>query len=130
MTSRRDLAKGAAWAAPVLMIAAAAPSIAASGSPTPPTGTADKCPGASDVPGGWPKQGYRLVMHGIDRTPGIADIVQGNGKRPLVVAGPTPLGGGSWEWVLDAASSPSSLTVTIVGYAPVVTPVSPHCGGG
>lgn len=124
---RRNIAKGAAWTLPVIAIAAAAPSLAASGSPAPPTGHADKCPGQSDVPGDWPKQGYRLVMHGIDDTPIIASITQNNGKVPDVVAGPTPLSPGSWEWVLDATSSPSSLTVTIVGYPPVVIPASPHC---
>lgn len=129
MVDRRTVAKGAAWTLPVIAIAAAAPSVAASSSPEPPTGFAEKCPGQSDVPGDWPKHGYRLVMNGIDSQPVIAQVTQNNGKTPLVVAGPTPLGGGSWEWVLDADSSPSSLTVTIVGYPTVVVPASPHCGG-
>lgn len=125
--SRRNVAKGVAWTLPVLTIAAAAPSLAASGSPAPPTGWADKCPGQSDVPDGWPKHGYRLVMNGVDKTPVIASITQNNGKVPDVVAGPTPLGGGSWEWVLDATSSPSSLIVTLLGYPMVTIPASPHC---
>ena len=128
MTDRRTVAKGVAWTLPVLTIAAAAPSLAASGSPTPtPAGWADKCPGASDVPGGWPKQGYRLVLSNVEGTPVIAHIEQGNGKTPDVVQGPTPLGGKTWEWVIDAKSSPSTLIVTLVGHMPATIKTHPHC---
>ena len=111
--NRRNLAKGAAWAAPVLMVAAAAPSVAAS---TPPptrvTGWAEKCPGASDVPGGWPKHGYRVVL-AITPEPSVVvpvEVTLGNGRWARIVTDATRTADG-WEFVVDAGSSPSTLTV-------------------
>lgn len=131
--NRRDLAKGAAWTAPAIMVAAAAPSLAAS--PTDPalSAAADKCPGASDVPGGWPKHGYRLTITGTAESPYGISVTLNNGKPATVVAGPTPTAPGVWEYVLDAGSSPSSLTV-LVGLANGTTETltakaSPHCEG-
>ena len=115
MIDRRNLAKGAAWAAPVLMVAAAAPSVAAS---TPPptrvTGFAMKCPGASDVPGGWPKNGYRVVL-AITPEPSVVvpvEVTLGNGKWARILGDATRTAHG-WEFVVDAGSSPSTLTVVV-----------------
>lgn len=112
---RRNLAKGAAWAAPVLMVAAAAPMVAASTSPpTRVTGWADKCPGASDVPGGWPKHGYRVVLV-VTPEPTIVmpiEVRLGNGKYATVITDAVRTADG-WEFVVDATSSPSSLTITV-----------------
>lgn len=129
--NRRTLAKGAAWTAPAIMVAAAAPSLAAS--PTDPdlSAAADKCPGQSDVPGGWPKHGYRLTITGTPEVPEWVEVVLNNGKPAPVVAGPTPTAPGQWEYVLDAQSSPSTLTVTVkVANRPPETltvKASPHC---
>ena len=126
---RRTLAKGAAWAAPAIMVAAAAPSLAAS-SDVHLTARADKCPGASDVPGGWPKHGYRLVITGTADAPLAVTVVLNNGKTATIVAGPTPVAPGEWEYVLDAQSSPSRLTVAVTlatGTQTLSVKASPHC---
>lgn len=64
--SRRSVAKGIAWTAPAITIAATAPALAASGSEAPVlvTGSswADKCQGESQISGGWSKQGYRIRL--------------------------------------------------------------------
>lgn len=140
--SRRTVATGVAWALPAVGLAAAAPSLAASapgdGPSTPTVDTttsfAEKCPGESAVPGGWPKQGYRLVLIVTPASapaPLITSVVLGNGKAGEVLPiGPTRLGGGAWEYVVAAQSSPSSLTVTYtIGDRPVLSatvPASPH----
>lgn len=148
--SRRHLAKGAAWPVPAVVIAAAAPSLAASGSSSPGDGgpgttppavveglsLADKCQGKSQVPGGWPKQGYRLeltVSPVTAPTPTISSITLSNGTPGEVPAvTPVQLRPGVWEYVVKAASSPSTLTVVYtVGAGPVQTArvhASPHCG--
>ena len=132
MIDRRNLAKGAAWAAPVLMVAAAAPMVAASTSPTPTvTGFADKCPGASDVPGGWPKHGYRVVLT-IRPAASVVVPVEvrlGNGRHATILTDATRTADG-WEFVVDANSSPSSLTVTANVDGSLVTlavKAHPHC---
>lgn len=135
---RRTLAKGAAWAAPVLTVAAAAPMVAASTSPTPtptPTvsGFAEKCPGKSDVPGGWPKHGYRVVLT-VRPEPSVVmpvDVRLGNGKYAKVITDATRIGEG-WEFVVDAKSSPSKMTVTANVDGSLVTvaiKAHPHCIG-
>lgn len=132
--SRRQVATGVAWTLPAITIAAAAPSLAASpDDPQVVAGHADKCPGASDVPGGWPKHGYRLTITGTAEAPYGISVTLNNGKPATVVAGPTPTAPGVWEYVLDAGSSPSSLTV-LVGLANGTTETltvkaSPHCDG-
>lgn len=139
--SRRSVAKGVAWTLPAVSIAAAAPSLAASDH-EPPTieessSYAEKCQGASQVPGGWPKQGYRLQVTVVPATapaPNLVSAVLGNGQSASIVAGPTALGPGLWEYVLDAGSSPSSITITYTigdGETRTATvPARPHCGGG
>lgn len=144
--SRRHLAKGAAWTVPAVTIAASAPSLAASQSsgedgPTPPVvvqgaSFAEKCQGQAQVPGGWPKQGYRMVLtvSSVDApAPTVASVVLGNGSAATVVAGPVSIGAGEWEYVVKASASPSTLTVTYTitdGTVRTVTiPASPHCGG-
>lgn len=127
---RRSLAKGVAWLAPAITVAAAAPSLAAS--PTEPprvTGAAWKCPGASDVPGGWPKHGYlvRLTTNAEVVVP--VEVTLGNGKHATIVGDTTPVPGG-FEFVVDAGSSPSTLTVHAVvdGHPTTVTvKAHPHC---
>ena len=113
--SRRNVTKGAAWAAPVLMVAAAAPMVAASTAPpTRVVGWADKCPGASDVPGDWPKHGYRVVLT-ITPEPTIVVPIQvtlGNKKYATIITDPVRTSDG-WEFVVDADSSPSTLTITV-----------------
>lgn len=148
--SRRHLAKGAAWTVPAVAIAASAPSLAASGSSSPGDGApgttppavvegmslADKCQGKSQVPGGWPKQGYRLELTVSPVTapaPTISSITLGNGSPGEVLAvTPVQLRPGVWEYVVRAASSPSTLTVTYaIGDGRVQTArvhASPHCG--
>lgn len=132
---RRSLAKGAAWAAPVLMVAAAAPSVAASSPPlTRVTGWADKCPGASDVPGGWPKHGYRVVLAITPEPTAVVpvEVTLGNGKLALVLTHPTRTADG-WEFVVDAGSSPSTLTITVDIDNTTHTfavKAHPHCTGG
>lgn len=136
--SRRSVAKGVAWTLPAVSIAAAAPSLAAS--PEEPvieesSSYAEKCQGASQVPGGWPKQGYRVQVTVVPATapaPDLLSAVLGNGQVATIVAGPTALGEGLWEYVLDAASSPSTITLTYtIGAGETKTatiPASPHCG--
>lgn len=129
--NRRTLARGVAWTTPAIMVAAAAPSLAASPTEVVLSATATKCPGASDVPGGFPKHGYLLTISGTAEAPYGITVTLSNGKPALVVAGPTPVAPGVWEYVLDAGSSPSTLTV-IVGLANGTTETltvkaSPHC---
>lgn len=132
---RRTLAKGAAWAAPVLTVAAAAPMVAASHTPSPTvTGWADKCPGASDVPGQWPKHGYRVVLT-VRPEPSVVvpvNVRLGNGKYAKVITDAIRSGEG-WEFVVDANSSPSSMTVTVNIDGSLVTvaiKAHPHCTEG
>lgn len=141
--SRRTLAKGVAWTLPAVSIAAAAPSLAASSEITEPSATvtsatsfADKCQGNSQVPGGWPKQGYRmhLVVDPVDAgAPDLISVTLGNGKAGTLLAGPTAVAPGVWEYAIQAQSSPSSLVVgyTIDGGAVQLATIqaSPHCGG-
>lgn len=133
MIDRRNLATGVAWAAPAITIAAAAPSLAASPTtPTPTvTGHADKCPGASDVPAGWPRHGYRVTLV-VSPEPSVVVPVEvrlGNRKHATILTDATRTSAG-WEFVVDAASSPSSLTVTanIDGsLRTVAVKARPHC---
>lgn len=147
--SRRHLAKGAAWTLPAVAIAAAAPSLAASGNgspgdddPQPPvvvqaSSFAQKCQGQAEVPGGWPKQGYRMVLTVSSPdapAPQVTSVVLGNGSTATVLdIAPVQLSPGVWEYVVKAASSPSSLTITYTigdGTTRTATiPASPHCGG-
>lgn len=129
---RRSLAKGVAWTLPAITIAAAAPSLAAS-PVTRVTGWAQKCPGASDVPGGWPKHGY-VVHLDVTPTPEVVvpiTVLLNNGKYGQIVTDATP-GGVGWSFVVDAGSSPSKLTVTVLidGTEHTVhVKAHPHCGG-
>lgn len=147
--SRRHLAKGAAWSLPAVAIAAAAPSLAASeagsrgsGDPQPPvviqaSSFAQKCQGQAEVPGGWPKQGYRMVLTVSSpdaAAPQVISVVLGNNKPGTVLdIAPVQLSPGVWEYVVKAASSPSSLTITYtIGDGTIRTATisaSPHCGG-
>ena len=127
--NRRSLAKGVAWTAPAVMVAAAAPSLAAS--PTAPkvTGSAWKCPGASDVPGGWPKHGYLIRLATDAEVVVPVEVTLGNGKHATVLTDATRTAHG-WEFVVDADSSPSTLTVHAVidGATHAVTvKAHPHC---
>lgn len=122
-----------AWAVPVVLVAAASPAFAAS-APVTVTGWADKCPGTSDVPGGFPKHGYRLVLtvSGDPSRVVVTEVVLGNGKRAQVLTQPVRTSSG-WEAVVDADSSPSTLTVTAVVDGQTVTAhldAYPHCTGG
>ena len=124
--NRRALAKGVAWTAPAIMVAAAAPSLAAS--PTAPkvTGSAWKCPGASDVPGGWPKHGYLVRLTTDAEVVVPVEVTLGNGKWARIVTDATPVPGG-FEFVVDAASSPSTLTVhAVVDGHPTTVTVKAH----
>lgn len=129
--SRRNVAKGSAWAAPVLMVAAAAPMVAAS-TPAPTViGWADKCSGASDVPGGWPTHGYRVVLIPNPSASVVmpVDVSLGNGKYAKVITDATRTGEG-WVFVVDAKSSPSKLTVTANvdgSLVAVAIKAHPHC---
>ena len=128
---RRNIVKGAAWAAPAITVAAPAPFLAASPQPTRVTGRADKCPGESDVPGGWPKHGYRVVL-AVTPEPSVVvpiQVILGNGKYATVLTDATRTEHG-WEFVVDADSSPSTLTVHAVidGATHAVTvKAHPHC---
>ena len=146
--SRRTLAKGVAWTAPAITIATAAPSLAASSSQVDPedpgvptiaegSSFAEKCQGNSQVPGDWPKQGYRVQLTVTPATapsPTLQTVTLGNGKSGTIIAGPTSLGEGLWEYVVDASSSPSSLILTYT-FAPdgatqtATIPARPNCGG-
>lgn len=135
MITRRNVTKGAAWTLPVLTVAGAAPAIAAS--PNPPeetrvSGYADKCPGASDVPGGYPKHGYRVVLD-IQPAPTIVvpiEVRQNNGKVAQILTDAVYTGLG-WEFIVDAKSSPSKLTVIVNVDGTLHTiaiKAKPHCG--
>lgn len=135
MIDRRNLAKGVAWTAPAITIAAAAPMVAASPSPTPTvTGWVEKCPGQSDVPGGWPRHGYRVVLT-IRPEPSVVVPVEvrlGNGKHATILGDATRTATG-WEFVVDASSSPSTFTVTVSidgTTHTVAVKAHPHCTGG
>lgn len=129
---RRTLAKGVAWTLPAIAVAASAPSLAASPSdPRIVAGHADKCPGASDVPGGFPKHGYVVHLtfdpHPQDVVP--VTVLLGNGKYATVLTEATREGA-EWSFVVDAGSSPSSLTVTVLADGNEHThtlKASPHC---
>lgn len=138
--SRRSITKGVAWSVPAVTIAAAAPSLAASPEEPPviveASSFAEKCQGASQVPGGWPKQGYRIqvtVSPATAPAPVLSSVVLGNGTSATLVAGPTSVGTGVWEYVVDAASSPSTMTLTYTidsGETRTATiPARPNCGG-
>ena len=129
---RRDLAKGVAWTLPAIAVAASAPSLAAS--PTTPriiAGGARKCPGASDVPGGFPKHGY-VVHLSFDPQPEVVvpvSVLLNNGSYATVVTDATREGAG-WSFVVDAGSSPSTLSVTVLADGVELTAslkASPHC---
>lgn len=126
--SRRHLAKGPAWALPVVAIAASAPSLAASEADSPgndgqppivvqPLSFAHKNQGAAVVPGGWPKEGYHLVLTVSSPdapAPQVTSVSLENGTPGTVLdVGPVPLSPGVWEYVFQAASSPVPLTVTV-----------------
>ena len=128
--NRRALAKGVAWTAPAIMVAAAAPSLAASPTGAPKvTGSAWKCPGASDVPGGWPRHGY-LVRLATDAEVVVpVEVTLGNGRHATILGDAVPVPGG-FEFVVDAGSSPSTLTVHAIvdGHPTTVTvKAHPHC---
>ena len=132
--NRRTVATGIAWTLPVVTVAAAAPSLAASSDPvTRVTGYADKCPGASDVPGGWPKHGYRVHLT-IEPEPEVVvpvEVTLGNGKHATIL-GDATRDGGTWSFVVDAGSSPSTLTAHVVidgSPATVTVKARPHCTG-
>lgn len=133
--TRRALAKGAAWTVPAIAIAASAPALAASDTTAVKvTGFADKCPGQSDVPGGFPKHGYRVVLTVLPVASSVVvgSVILGNGKTAAALTQPVQIGAG-WEWelVIDAASSPSSLAVfgTVDGDPFECTVRAfPHCG--
>ena len=115
MMDRRTVVKGASWAAPVIVTAALAPTLAASTVNYSITGRGDKCPGISDVPGGWPKHGYRVVLNVTPSPSDIAvtHVILGNGKAAKILTSPINTGNG-WEFVVDADSSPSKLTVFVI----------------
>ncbi len=144
--SRRTVAKGIAWTAPAISVAAAAPALAASpgdsgepGTPTPPVvdaaaSYAAKCQGSATMPGGWPKQGYRVeltVSPSSAPAPVISSVVLGNGKTATLLKQALALRPGVWEYVIQADSSPSSITITYTigtGTARTATiTVRPHC---
>lgn len=132
---RRTLAKGVAWMAPAISIAAAAPSLAASTSAEHKVaGFGDKCPGQSNVPHGFPKHGYRLVLT-ISPKPSIVvpvSVLQGNSKYATIVTDAT-FNGVGWEFIVDAKSSPSKVTVTVLVddvEHTVDIDTRPHCGKG
>lgn len=138
--SRRTLAKGVAWTLPAVSIAAAAPSLAASPVEIPAIDAAasfaQKCQGQSQVPAGWPKQGYRIqvtVVPANAPAPALTSVVLGNGQVGTVVAGPNLVGSGLWEYMVDATSSPSSIDLTYtIGSGETQTatiPAGPGCGG-
>lgn len=126
--SRRNVAKGSAWAAPVLMVAAAAPMVAASTSPeTTVTGWACKMPGNS----GPIKHGYRVTLVASPSASVVmpVEVRLGNGKMALIITDATRTGEG-WEFVVDAKSSPSKLIVTVNVDGSLVTvavKAHPHC---
>lgn len=129
--NRRNLAKGVAWTAPAIAVAAAAPSLAASSTPPKVTGFAEKCPGASDVPGGWPRHGYRVVLTTDADVVVPVEVTLGNGKSAAIVSDATPIPGG-FEFVVDAGSSPSTLTVhvSLDGHPTTITlKAYPRCSG-
>lgn len=139
--SRRSLAKGVAWAAPAVTIAAAAPSLAASVG-EPPTvdeslshGT--RCQGASQEPAGYNK-GYRVFLAVEPATapaPVLVSVVNGSGDTQTVVRGPLAVSGkpGVYEYVVEGDSSATWLDITYsIGDGPVTAAriqTSPNCAG-
>lgn len=141
--SRRTLAKGVAWTAPAIAVAAAAPSLAASSSTVdPPTvdesrshGT--RCQGSSQEPSGYNK-GYRvfLAVEPADApAPVLVSVVNGSGKTQTIVGGPLPVAGraGVYEYVVEGDSSATWVDVTYTIGESTVMPArvqtSPHCAG-
>lgn len=138
--SRRRLAKGIAWTAPAITIAATAPALAASGSEAPVlvTGSswADKCQGESQISGGWSKQGYRIrltVSPADAPAPQLLSAVAHNGDTARIIAGPVAAEPGVWEYLVDTGSNTSSVNLTYsfdggeTLHAKI--PTHPHCGG-
>ena len=127
--NRRALAKGVAWAAPAIMVAAAAPSLAASSDPVARvTGYACKMPGNS----GQIKHGYRVTLSTDAEVVVPVEVTLSNGRHAQIVGDADPVPGG-FEFVVDATSSPSTLTVhAVVDGHPttVTTKAHPHCTGG
>lgn len=137
--SRRSLAKGVAWAAPAVTIAAAAPSLAASVG-EPPTvdegrshGT--RCQGSSQEPAGYNK-GYRVFLAVEPATapaPVLVSVVNGSGETQTIVSGPVAVSGkpGVYEYVVEGGSSSTWLDVTYtIGGGPVSPgriQTRPHC---
>lgn len=134
MMNRRNLAKGAAWMAPAIAIAASAPSLAASSTNSPRvTGYADKCPGKSDVPRDFPKHGYRVVVTVLP-TPNVvtvAAVTLNNHKAATILTQPV-VAEYAWEWefIVDADSSPASMMIDLIidgETAQVSVKTFPHC---
>lgn len=124
MLSRRTV-----WSAPVIVVAAAAPQVAASPQNTVSISNARKCPGNSDVPGGFPKHGYTMEVYSSVDQIHVVQVVTGNGKEAEVVLF-EPISDNRWELVVDAASSPSTIVVTLsvagVNSQHLVA-TAPHC---
>lgn len=109
--NRRTLTTGAAWTLPAIVVAAAAPSLAASPQPTRVNGTACKMPGNS----GSIKHGYRVTLT-VTPTPEVVvpiSVLLGTGKYAQIVDDPTDSPDGL-TFTVDATSSPSSLIVTVL----------------
>ncbi|WP_433955757.1 hypothetical protein [Janibacter indicus] len=139
--SRRNVAKGIAWTAPAITIAAAAPSLAASETEIPSIdegrshGT--RCQGASQEPAGYNK-GYRVFLAVEPATapaPVLVSVVNGSGKTQTVVSGPIAVADepGVYEYVVEGGSSATWLDITYtIGDGPVTAAriqTSPHCAG-
>ena len=139
--SRRSVAKGIAWTAPAITIAATAPSLAASESEIPSIdegrshGT--RCQGSSQEPAGYNK-GYRVFLAVEPATapaPVLVSVVNGSGETQTVVAGPVAVSGkpGVYEYVVEGGSSATWLDITYtIGDGPVTAAriqTSPHCAG-
>ena len=136
--SRRRLAKGIAWTAPAITIAAAAPSLAASETEIPSIdegrshGT--RCQGASQEPAGY-NRGYRifLAVEPVDApAPILVSAVNGSGDVQNVVRGPLPTDvPGVYEYVVEGDSSSTWLDISYrFGDGPVQTAriqTAPHC---
>ena len=127
--NRRALAKGVAWAAPAVMVAAAAPSLAASSDPVARvTGYACKMPGNS----GQIKHGYRVTLSTDAEVVIPVEVTLSNGKHATILGDVAPVPGG-FEFVVDAGSSPSKLTVIVNVDGTTHTlavKAHPHCTGG
>lgn len=145
--SRRTVAKGIAWTAPAISVAAAAPALAASpgdsgepGTPTPPVvdkaiSHAAKCQGNNDIPEG---KGYRVFLSVSPVTapaPIIVSAVNGSGNVQKPHRGPTAVAGkpGVYEYLVLGESSAKWLTLQYrVGdgkQQSVTIPADPQCGG-